>query len=131
MSYFVLDTHVMVSGFLSSDSAAGMILNELVNMSIALILDSRIYLEYRDVLERPRFRLSPSLVEPVLALVKAKGMWISPQRYNGPLISEGDRPFVEAALSAGVPVISRSEIVTSAAGPLTVLSPEMFLCCEA
>ncbi len=127
MSYFVLDTHVLVSGFLRSDSAPGRILNELVNISFALVLDSRIFFEYRNILERPRFRLSPSLFEPVLSLVKTKSRWISPQRYNGHLLDEGERPFVEAALSAGVPVISSEGIPFSGIASLKVLSPEEFV----
>jgi predicted nucleic acid-binding protein len=118
-----MDTNVLVSGFLSSETPPGILLNELVNLSFGLVLDSRIFLEYRDVLARPKFCLLPAVTEPVLLLINAKGQWISPPRYDVSLPDEGDRPFVEAALAAGVPIITGNLRHFATVSPLTVLSP--------
>lgn len=127
MIRFVLDTNVLVSGFLRSDTPPGILLNGVVNRSFFLVLDSRIFLEYRDVLARPKFHLTPSVIEPVLALIKAKGEWITPVKYDGALTDEGDRPFVEAALTAGVPVITGNPKHFADLPSMVVLSPAMAL----
>lgn len=127
MTRFVMDTNVLVSGFLRSDTPPGILLNGLVNRSFGLVLDSRIFLEYRDVLARPKFCLPPAVTEPVLALINAKGHWISPTRYGGTLPDEGDRPFVEAALAAGVLIITGNLKHFVYVSSLLVLSPSQAL----
>jgi len=127
MIRFVMDTNALVSGFLRSDNPPGILLNGLVNLSFGLVLDSRIFLEYRDVLARPKFCLPPAVTEPVLALINAKGQWVSPTRYGGALPDEGDRPFVEAAISAGVPLVTGNLKHFASVRPLLVLSPAQAL----
>lgn len=122
-----MDTNVLVSGFLRSNTPPGILLNGLVNRSFGLVLDSRIFLEYRDVLARPKFCLPPAVTQPVLALINAKGHWISPTRYGGTLPDEGDRSFVETALSAGVPIITGNLKHFSSVPLLPVLSPAQAL----
>ena len=51
----VLDTNVLVSGFLSPHGPPGAILRSILAASITLCLDERILTEYRDVLTRGRF----------------------------------------------------------------------------
>ncbi|HDQ93456.1 MAG TPA: PIN domain-containing protein [Synergistetes bacterium] len=127
MIWFVMDTNVLVSGFLRSGAPPGILLNGLVNRSFNLVLDSRIFLEYKDVLARPKFRLPPAVTEPILALINAKGKWISPIGYEGILPDEGDRPFVEAALAAGVPLITGNLKHFASVPSLPVLSPTQAL----
>ncbi|MDO9509236.1 MAG: PIN domain-containing protein [Thermovirgaceae bacterium] len=128
MIWFVMDTNVLVSGFLRSDTPPGILLNGLVNRSFDLVLDSRIFLEYGDVLARPKFRLTPAVTGPVLALINAKGKWISPIGFDGILSDEGDRPFVEVALAAGVPLITGNlKHFASVPSSLLVLSPAQAL----
>lgn len=119
----VLDTRVLVTGFLRPESPSGMILNEVVNLSLFLILDSRIFFEYQGVLSRPRFDLPLSLTEPVLALIRARGNLISPSRFEEDLPDEGVRPFVEVALSTGAPWVFDNMGQTFEIPSLRVISP--------
>ena len=54
----VLDTNVLVSGFLSPYGPPGAILRSILAGSITLCFDERILTEYRDVLTRGRFAFS-------------------------------------------------------------------------
>ena len=106
MNRVVLDTNVVVSGFLNAENPPGRLLNAVVNGLLLPVLDSRIFAEYREVLLRPRFGLDREDVESVLDLIRFEADWISPAPFLGVLPDEGDRPFVEAALSAGVPLVT-------------------------
>jgi hypothetical protein len=60
-------------------------------------------------------------------LINAKGHWISPTRYDGTLPDEGERPFVEAALAAGVPIITGNLKHFVSVPSLPLLSPDQAL----
>ena len=55
MIQIVLDTNVLVSGLLSPLNAPGRIIDALQIERIQLAIDDRIFLEYGEVLRRPKF----------------------------------------------------------------------------
>lgn len=55
MIKIVLDTNVLVSGWLSPSNPPGRIIDALRTEQIQLVLDDRIFLEYGEVLRRPKF----------------------------------------------------------------------------
>lgn len=101
-----MDTNVIVSGFLRADNPPGRLLNAVVNGLLLPVMDARIFLEYREVLGRSRFRLDRADVEAVLDFFRFKGEWVSPAPFMDPLPDEADRPFIEAALTARVPLVT-------------------------
>ena len=106
MTRIVLDTNVIVSGFLCADNPPGRLLNAVVNGLLLPVLDSRIFVEYREVLFRRRLGLNREDVEAVLDVVRFGAEWISPIPFMGPLPDEDDRPFIEVALTARVPLVT-------------------------
>ena len=55
MIKIVLDTNVLVTGWLSPSNPPGRIIDALRTEQIQLVLDDRIFLEYGEVLRRPKF----------------------------------------------------------------------------
>ncbi|WP_083780258.1 PIN domain-containing protein [Kyrpidia tusciae] len=56
--FVVLDTNVLVSGFVNPYGAPAVILRLAVRGQIRLVYDVRIFAEYTEVLLRPTFRLA-------------------------------------------------------------------------
>ena len=54
---WVLDTNVIVSGFLSASGPPGRLLDAVLNGQLTLALDDRVEAEYAEVLARPKFGL--------------------------------------------------------------------------
>jgi putative PIN family toxin of toxin-antitoxin system len=64
--YVVIDTNVLVSALLKSNSIPARIIAEALNGDIIPILNSEIIEEYADVLSRPKFRFDKSAVKVLL-----------------------------------------------------------------
>lgn len=123
MTRLVLDTNVIVSGFLRADNPPGRLLNAVVNGLLLPVLDARIFLEYREVLARPRFRLDRADVEAVLDYFRFKGEWVSPAPIMDSLPDENDRPFIEVALAVRVPLVTGNRKHFPPVGGLVVVGP--------
>jgi putative PIN family toxin of toxin-antitoxin system len=106
MTRIVLDTNVIVSGFLRAGTPPGRLLNAVLNGLLLPVMDARIFLEYREVLSRPRFRLDRADVEAVLDFFRFTAEWVSPAPFITSLPDEDDRPFIETALAARVPLVT-------------------------
>ena len=66
----VLDTNVIVSGILRPYSKAASILRLVATGAITLAYDLRIFSEYRDVLNRPKFAFSMENIDAFLGQVE-------------------------------------------------------------
>ena len=64
--YVVIDTNVLVSALLKSNSIPARIIAEALNGDIIPILNCEIIEEYADVLSRPKFRFDKSAVKVLL-----------------------------------------------------------------
>jgi predicted nucleic acid-binding protein len=91
---------------LSARGAPAGILNLVVNGDIVLILDSRIYDEYADVLHRKKFGFPEDAVNEILLFIQREGLFVTPSPASYTLPDPGDLPFAEAALHARVPVVT-------------------------
>lgn len=69
----VLDTNVLVSGFLSPSGTPAANLRFVLAGRIAVCFDERIPAEYRDVLTRGKFQFDRSRVNQVLAIIELHG----------------------------------------------------------
>ena len=96
----VLDTNVIVSGVLKPFSKAAAILLLVADGTIQLAYDLRLVSEYRDVLNRPRFKLAKEDVEAFLAQVEQEGLHVAVKPLKFHLQDSDDEPFLEVALAA-------------------------------
>lgn len=131
MNRAVFDTNVVVSGFLSPVGPPGRIVEWLRAGSIQAVLDDRIVTEYSEVLSRPIFQLPAAEVDLVLAAIRSQAFWVevtSGQMVKG-LPDPDDAPFIECALTAGVPLVTGNarHFPKSVAGDVTILTPAQFV----
>ena len=132
----VLDTNVLVSGFLSAYNPPGRILDQIVSSQIQVAFDDRILIEYMEVLARPKFQFEPSRVAAITDQIKTNGFQVSasPLGLADPP-DPSDLPFAEVAVASradalvtgdkshfdflgalGVPVVSPSEFLQALNG---------------
>jgi putative PIN family toxin of toxin-antitoxin system len=130
MNRAVLDTNVVVSGFLSPAGPPGRIVEWLRNGSVQAVVDDRIMAEYAEVLARPVFRLPVAEVELVLATIRARSFWVEAAAVHTVrgLPDPDDAPFLECALAAGVPLVTGNlrHFPKSAAKDVVVITPAQF-----
>ena len=95
----VLDTNVVVSGFLNPHGAPGTLVRLAASGELQLCYDSRILSEYREVLARPKFGLDPEALNDFLEQVEADGFPVDPAPLARRLPDPTDEPFLEAAVA--------------------------------
>ena len=122
----VLDTNVIVSGFLNPHGAPGRLVQMAASGSLELVYDPRIVAEYREVLSRDSFGLDAGAVGDFLEQVQARGGLVACRPLPVPLPDPDDEPFLEAAIAAGcVPLVTGNtrHFPASARQDVQVLSP--------
>ncbi len=96
----VLDTNVLVSGLLTPFGANGGIVR-LVSAGILIVqYDSRILMEYQDVLSRPKFQFDTQIVDAFLAYIKQNGQIVFGTPLKKRLPDPDDEPFLEIAIAS-------------------------------
>jgi putative PIN family toxin of toxin-antitoxin system len=127
----VLDTNVLVSGFLSPDGPPGAILRSILAGSITLCFDERILTEYRDVLTRGRFAFSSKRVDAVLEFIEANGESVLAETLGVVELPDAtDAMFVEVASAAGADCVvtgNRKHFPDERLEGLRVLLPRAFV----
>jgi predicted nucleic acid-binding protein len=131
MTRAVIDTNVVVSGFLSPDGPPGRIVEWLRAGIVQAVLDDRVAAEYAGVLARPRFGLPPSEVNIVLAAIRSAAWWVEvgAEDVACDLPDPGDAPFLECARAAGVPLVTGNlrHFPKSVARQVAVLTPARYV----
>lgn len=98
MKRWVIDTNVVVSGLLNPQGASARVLDAVLDGRVKLVYDARILAEYRDVLHRPRLKLTSEKISAFLTGLQSQ-MMVTPR----PLAVAGpdadDIVFVEAAVA--------------------------------
>ena len=123
----VLDTNVLVSALLDVDSNCGRILDLVLSGKVQVVYDSRIIHEYREVLQRPKFRFNLRDIEIILEFIEAEGEAMVPSFLNIKLADESDRPFVECALDASLPLVTGNKKHFQGIKGLQVRQPKDFM----
>ena len=128
----VVDTNVLVSGFLSPFGPTGRIVEWLRAGEVHAVLDDRIAAEYADVLARPAFRLPPAEVEIVLQAIRAHGFCVTVPpgaSVTVKLPDPHDAPFLDCARAEGVPLVTGNlrHFPKTVAHEVEVLSPSEFI----
>ena len=131
----VLDTNVLVSGFISPFGPPAAILRSVLTGSITLCFDERILWEYRDVLTRGRFRFDPRRVDEVMRVVEANGLPVLADPLGLELPDLDDAMFIEVAMAANADYLVTGNLkhfpveqldTVFGSGEMRVLTPREF-----
>lgn len=98
MFYVVIDTNVIVSGLLKSNSYPGLILS-LIDLNIIIpLLHKDILNEYENVLKRPKFNFDYQKVVEILTTIKSHGIYVARTMLDEKLIDINDQIFYEIVM---------------------------------
>ena len=102
MTKIILDTNVIVSALIKSDTPPALILSSYVPFC-ELCLSEIIFSEYETVLARPKFRSFPTFYDrakQVLTLLQQIGTFYTPDQKINYITDEADNRFLELAIIA-------------------------------
>lgn len=94
----VLDTNVLVSGLLTPFGISGEIVRMVSAGLLILLYDSRILLEYQEVLYRLKFQFNKEHIDLLLDYIKKNGQVIPASPLKERLPDPDDEPFLEVAI---------------------------------
>ena len=124
---WVLDTNVVVSGLLVADGFPGRLVDAVLTARLSLSYDDRIEAEYREVLARPHFAISPERREAFLAELKNQDGIVVARPWSDKMPPDlDDLPFLEVARQTAERTLvtgNARHFPPSARGPVRVLSP--------
>lgn len=101
----VLDTNVLVSGLMTPFGNCGEIVRMLTSGEIVLCVDSRILVEYTEVLQRPHFGFDPKKTRVVIEFIEGAAETHATSPLAKELPDPDDNAFMEVALSSGAECI--------------------------
>jgi len=94
----VLDTNVLVSGLLTPFGTSGEIVRMVSAGKLILLYDSRILLEYQEVLYRSKFQFDKDQIDLLIDYIAKNGQVAPTSPLNKSLPDPDDAPFLEAAI---------------------------------
>lgn len=95
----VIDTNIIVSGFLSPFSPSGEIVRMIASGELELCHDSRILSEYKEVLSRPKFSFDVNHINDLLIQIESCGFTAGALPLKKALPDKSDEPFLEVAIT--------------------------------
>ena len=98
----VLDTNVIVSGLLTPFGTSGEIVRMVSAGKLILQYDSRILLEYQEVLHRSKFQFDKDQIDSLIDYIKKKGQAVPTSPLSKNLPDHDDAPFLEVAIGGEV-----------------------------
>lgn len=127
----VIDTNVLVSALLSPSGAPAKVFDYILNGHVVMCYDANIISEYAEVLSRPKFGFSPSVLHQVLEFITRSGVSVVPTPLGIEFVDEDDRIFYEVAVHVKGRLVTgnarhypREPIVVSAVEFLKVLESQ-------
>lgn len=102
----VIDTNILVSSLWSRNGAPARVVGMVLSGQLIPCYDHRVMLEYRQVLERPKFRFRPAEINALLDWFKQTGRSVVPAPIDIPFVDEADRKFYEVAKYCGAVLIT-------------------------
>ena len=94
----VLDTNVLVSGLLTPFGSSGELVRMISAGKLILQYDSRILLEYQEVLYRPKFQFNREDIDLLFDYISKNGQIVSTSPLKKRLPDPDDEPFLEVAI---------------------------------
>lgn len=126
----VIDTNIIVSGFLSPFSPSGKIVRMIASGELELCHDSRILSEYKEVLLRPKFSFDVNRINDLLIQIESCGFTAGALPLKKALPDKSDEPFLEVALTGKARCLVTGNIIhypVSGRHGMTVVTPKEFL----
>ncbi len=96
----VLDTNIVISAVLARDGLESKILRRALDRELCLYTSLPILEEYRDVLERPKFRLGKVAVRQITQALRTVGIIVASTRSLAVSPDPGDNMFLECSEAA-------------------------------
>ncbi len=94
----VLDTNVFVSGLLTPFGSSGEIVRMISAGKLILQYDSRMLLEYQEVLYRPKFQFNREDIDLLFDYINKNGQIVPTSPLKKSLPDPDDEPFLEVAI---------------------------------
>jgi uncharacterized protein len=131
MNRIVLDTNVLVSGMINAHGSPGRIVDLIREARVELLVDDRVLAEYREVLNRPKFRryFNQHAVRDIMIFLEQNSTYLVPVESISGLPDPDDVPFAELALSAGAPLVTGNadDFPPSLLRSISVMTPTAYL----
>ncbi len=102
----VIDTNILVSALWSRNGAPAKILSMVLQGKIIPCYDYRIICEYREVLQRPKFKFSKSEVNALVGWIEESGHSVIAEALDDVFIDETDKKFYEVAKYCGAHLVT-------------------------
>lgn len=98
--YAVIDTNVLVSSLLSkkNDSATVLLIERLFKGDIIPVYSNEIMQEYREVLNRKKFKFDTNLINYILSAIEKYGILMTPSHSDAILPDMKDLPFYQVVM---------------------------------
>lgn len=96
--YAVIDTNVIVSAFLKSNSIPDTLLDLALSGIIVPLLNGEIVAEYKNVLSRDKFGFGKDIVSDFLKQLDAVGLYIDEQKIDAEFLDVNDKVFYEVVM---------------------------------
>lgn len=97
----VLDSNIVLSALLTSGGVPEAVLSLAVNRVVQLCVSEPILAEYREVLNRPKLRISPQKVDIALSRIREVSLIVQPSTSVRVCSDPDDDIFLECAQAAG------------------------------
>ena len=98
----VIDTNVVVSANLSDDGLPAAIMDLAASKQILMCVSEAVLTEYKEVLNRPRFKLTPPRIAATLVVIRKTSFHVKPTRTVSIIkVDEPDNRLLECAEAAG------------------------------
>ncbi len=132
MIKLVLDTNVIISALIKSQSIPALILSLVLQGDCHLCLSNEILGEYTGVLKRNKFkRLDKASVGKLLSVLKKNALWVIPNCSMDDLVSDlSDKIFLECAVAAKADFIitgNKKHFSVEKVNHCKILSPREFI----
>lgn len=103
----VIDTNVLVSGMWSNAGFPNAIVTAVIAGEIVIPYDHRTIAEYKDVLQRPLFKISKEDVAILIGIIQKNGLSLVPTPMENSGVSDPDDiPFYELAKFCNCPLVT-------------------------
>ncbi|MDL5057873.1 putative toxin-antitoxin system toxin component, PIN family [Geitlerinema calcuttense] len=96
----VLDTNVLISGLLNPFGTPGKIIRLIGSPDLTLCVDAHILAEYEEVMKRPRFQISPKMIDELMESIRLASEIHPPCHLKIDLPDEEDTPFLAVAIAS-------------------------------
>lgn len=98
--YVVIDTNVLVSALLKSESNPGIIYKLVIDGIIIPLINEKIIMEYTNVLSRKKFNFSKELVDEIIETIIRNSILIKEDHIDIKFPDEKDRVFYEVTMKS-------------------------------